>query len=55
VIGRPDLGTLSSGQKADFILVDRDPTTCALSDLPSTRTLATSVGGRFVYDSGLVT
>ena len=55
VIGRPDLGTLASGQMADFIVVDRDPTTCRLEDLPSTRTLATSLGGRFVYDSGIAT
>jgi hypothetical protein len=54
VIGRPDLGTLVRDQKADFIIVDRDLRTCPLVDLPSTRTLATSVGGRFVYDSGVV-
>ena len=53
VIGRPDLGTLATGQKADFIVLDRDPTTCPLDELPATRVLATSLGGRFVHDSGI--
>lgn len=54
VIGRADTGCLSDGQKADFIIVDRDPVLCPLADLPETRVLATAVGGRFVYNTGVV-
>lgn len=53
VIGRGDTGCLSNGQKADLIIVDRDPATCPLADLPATRVFATAVGGRFVYDTGV--
>jgi len=36
----------------DVLVVDRDPLTCALDDLPATRVLRTVVGGRTVYDGG---
>ena len=53
VIGRSDTGCLSDGQKADFIIVDRDPGSCPLDDLSATRVLATAVGGRFVHNTGV--
>ena len=53
VIGRSDIGTLGNGKKADFIIADRDPTSCPLDELPATRVFATAVGGRFVYNSGV--
>lgn len=53
VIGRGDTGCLADGQKADFIIVDRDPMSCPIADLPATRVLATAVGGRFVHNTGV--
>ena len=42
------IGTLAPGNLADFIVVDRDPATCRIEDLPATSTLATFVDGRQV-------
>ncbi|MFL4474109.1 amidohydrolase [Paeniglutamicibacter sp. MACA_103] len=39
-------GTLETGKLADFIVVDRDPTTCPPHDLHSTYTLMTVIDGR---------
>lgn len=46
------IGTLAPGNHADMIIVDRDPMTCDLGELPSTRVLRTVLGGQGVYDSG---
>ena len=46
------IGSLGVGDHADLIVVDRDPLTCALDDLPATRVLRTVVAGRTVYDGG---
>jgi len=40
-----DLGSLEPGKRADFLILDRDPLTCPLADLPATRVLATYVDG----------
>lgn len=48
------VGTLAAGNFADVILVDRNPMTTALDDLPRTRVLRTLVGGRTVFDDGAV-
>lgn len=42
-------GRLSVGQRADFIVLDRDPTLAAPSDLRAIRVLQTWVNGRAVY------
>lgn len=47
-----DVGTLAPGNHADLIVVDRDPMTAALEDLPATRVLRTVLGGRVVHDTG---
>ncbi len=48
-----DIGTLATGQQADFIVVDRNPLDCPLDDVPHTQTLLTAVGGQVVHrDSG---
>ncbi|MEW6444041.1 MAG: amidohydrolase family protein [bacterium] len=52
VLGWQGIGTLRPGHHADLIVVDRDPLTCDLDDLPGTRVLRTYLGGRVVYDSG---
>lgn len=52
VMGWSGIGTLEAGTLADLIVVDRDPLTCALDDLPGTQVLWTQVGGRTVHDSG---
>jgi predicted amidohydrolase YtcJ len=44
-IGWDGVGTLAPGAHADLIVVHRDPLTCALEDLPSTRVLRTVLGG----------
>jgi predicted amidohydrolase YtcJ len=44
-----DVGSLTPGHRADFILVDRDPLTASPAALLKTRVLQTWVGGRLVY------
>jgi len=51
-LGWKGVGTLSPGSHADLIVVDRDPSRCALDDLPATRVLRTVLGGRVVWDAG---
>lgn len=46
------LGTLAVGSHGDLAIVDRDPLTCALDDLPATEVLMTILGGQTVYDAG---
>ena len=54
VLGWDGIGTLAPGSHADLIVVDRDPLTCPLDDLPATRVLRTVVGGQTVYDAGAI-
>jgi predicted amidohydrolase YtcJ len=51
-LGWESLGTLTPGSHADLIIVDRDPLTCRLEELPGTRVLRTVLGGRTVWDTG---
>ncbi|MFG6468964.1 amidohydrolase [Roseateles sp. BYS87W] len=44
-----DLGSLTPGHRADFILLDRDPLTASPAALLKTRVLQTWVGGRQVH------
>jgi hypothetical protein len=48
-IGWSGLGTLAPGNHADLIVVDRDPLSCAVADLPQTRVLRTVLGGKTVW------
>ena len=43
-----EVGTLSPGLLADFIVVDRDPVTVSAEDLATTQVVATYVGGKRV-------
>jgi len=52
VLGWEGVGTLRPGSHADLIIVDRNPLTCDIDDLPGTRVLRTCFGGRTVWDSG---
>lgn len=52
LLGRPDLGSLYEGQRADLILVDTDPVTAVLSDLPVAAVTQTWVGGELVWSPG---
>ena len=45
-------GSLEPGQRADFIVVDRDPVLASPTDLRATRVLETWVGGQKVFDAG---
>src|SRR3989449_1966040 len=51
-LGWQGIGTLAPGSHADLIVVDRDPLTCPLAELPRTRVLRTVLGGRVVWDAG---
>jgi predicted amidohydrolase YtcJ len=51
-LGWDGIGTLAPGSHADLIVVDRDPSRCALDDLPTMRVLRTVLGGRVVWDAG---
>jgi predicted amidohydrolase YtcJ len=44
-----DLGSLTAGKYADFVVLDRDIMTVADADILRTRVLATYLGGRAVY------
>jgi predicted amidohydrolase YtcJ len=46
------IGTLASGDHADLIVIDRNPLTARVEDLPATKVLRTVVGGRIVHDAG---
>jgi predicted amidohydrolase YtcJ len=54
VLGWEGIGTLAPGNHADMIIVDRDPLTCPLDELPGTRVLRTILGGTTVYDAGVL-
>jgi predicted amidohydrolase YtcJ len=43
------IGRIAIGQRADFLLVDRDPLLASPSDLRAIRVLQTWVGGKLVY------
>ena len=45
-----EIGSLESGKRADFIVVDRDLLTCPVDDVKDTRVLETWVEGKRVYD-----
>lgn len=45
VLGWSDIGSLKVGNHADMMVVDRNPLTCRISDLPDTRVLATMLSG----------
>lgn len=49
--GEGHFGRLTRGQRADFLLVDRDPMLASPADLRATRVLQTWVGGQLVYDA----
>jgi hypothetical protein len=45
-------GTIAAGKRADFTVLDRDPTAIAPADILKTRVVMTIVGGRVVYENG---
>jgi hypothetical protein len=51
VLQWPEVGTLAVGNQADLTLLDRDPFTCTIDDLPTTKVLRTWLGGRLVHDA----
>lgn len=44
-------GSIEPGKFADFILLDRDPITCAGNEIPKTKVLSTFIAGKKVYQS----
>lgn len=48
------IGSLEPGHHADLVIVDRDPLTCPVDDLPDTRVIATLLGGRTVAGTDLM-
>ncbi len=51
VLDWPELGRLTPGSYADLAVVDRDPLTCALDDLPHVAVRATMTDGDVAYGS----
>jgi predicted amidohydrolase YtcJ len=45
-----ELGSLTPGKFADFVILDRDIMTVPTSDILGTVVLATYIGGRAVYE-----
>lgn len=48
------IGALAAGDEADFAVVDRNPLTCNIADLPATKVLKTVLGGQDVFDIGVL-
>lgn len=48
-------GRLIAGERADFILVDRDPLTATPDEIRATRVLQTWINGAKIYEEGLET
>jgi len=46
-----DLGSLTAGKYADFVVLDRDIMTVGEGDIIGTKVLATYIGGRAVYEA----
>jgi len=46
------IGTLAPGSHADLFVVDRDPFTCPLEELPAAEVQRTLLGGATVFDAG---
>lgn len=55
LLGWQGIGSLAPGHHADLAIIDRNPITCDLDSLPTTRVLRTHVGGRTVHDDGSLT
>jgi predicted amidohydrolase YtcJ len=51
VLDWPQLGALTPGAYADLVVLDRDPLTCALDDLPDVVVQATMTDGNLVFGS----
>ena len=51
VLDWPQLGALTLGAYADLVVLDRDPLTCALDDLPDVVVQATMTDGNVVFGS----
>ncbi|KAH7348379.1 amidohydrolase family-domain-containing protein [Rhexocercosporidium sp. MPI-PUGE-AT-0058] len=47
-----EMGSLQPGKNADLIIIDRNPITCPLDQLPDTKVHKTIIGGRVVHDDG---
>lgn len=52
VMGWSEIGSLRVGNHADYIVLDRDPGTCAVEEIAGTQVLRTVLGGRIVHDLG---
>jgi|GEM_PF-1094750 len=48
------LGSIAPGAPADFCVLDRNPLTCAAGELVGTQVLRTVLGGRDIYDTGVL-
>jgi len=48
------IGSLEPGNHADLVIVDRDPLTCPVEDLPGTQVVTTLLGGEVVAGTDIV-
>jgi predicted amidohydrolase YtcJ len=48
------IGALKPGYKADITIVDRNPLTCGIGELPKTQVLKTVLGGADIFDTGIL-
>jgi predicted amidohydrolase YtcJ len=47
-----EVGSLETGKRADFIVLDRDVLTCSLDDLKATQVRETWLDGKQVWNAG---
>ena len=53
-IGEDDLGSIEPGNHADVVVLDRDFFTIADAEIPRVRSVLTVIGGKIMYDAGVV-
>jgi len=53
-LAEQDKGTIAKGRLADLAVLSQDIFTVRVNDLPATKSVLTVVGGKVVYDAGVL-
>jgi predicted amidohydrolase YtcJ len=52
LLGRDDIGLITPGRRADLVLLDADPCTVPVSDLPRIAVTETWIDGELAWKAG---